>query len=119
MKQLRKYIWIFPILIIPVYLIVVQSTLRYKHTHILPDGTVISHSHLPVNETGNGTSHQHTKRELLFYSLVNIHLHNTTSTEVVDFRTTLIFEKFINTEVLSKSFSVFYHKVSRAPPTIS
>jgi hypothetical protein len=102
-----------------VYLIVIQSSIQFKHTHILPDGTVITHSHLPVNETENGTPHQHTKRELLFYSLVNIHLHNNSSTEVVNLSTTLIFEKFVNTTVLLKAFTVFLFRASRAPPIFS
>lgn len=70
MVKLRKHISILAILLIPVYMLVLGSTIRNRHSHVLPNGVVITHSH-PFTDakTGLPLKHGHTSNQVLFYQL--------------------------------------------------
>ncbi|MBL7970233.1 MAG: hypothetical protein JNL03_01825 [Prolixibacteraceae bacterium] len=70
MVQLRKHIQFLAILLIPVYLLVLGSSIKNRHTHVLPNGIIITHSH-PFTDAGTGLplKHSHTKNQILFYQL--------------------------------------------------
>lgn len=69
MVRLRKHISILAILLIPVYLLVLGSTIRNKHSHVLPNGAVITHSHPFTDSNGEPVKHSHTSNQVLFYQL--------------------------------------------------
>jgi hypothetical protein len=69
MIKLRKHIALFALLLIPVYLLVLGSTIRNRHSHVLPNGLVITHSHPFTDATGKPIKHSHTPNQILFYQL--------------------------------------------------
>ncbi len=69
MLRLRKHISILAILLIPVYLLVLGSTIRNRHSHVLPNGLVITHSHPFTDASGQPVKHGHTANQILFYQL--------------------------------------------------
>jgi len=70
MVKLRKNIQILAVLLIPVYLLVMGNSILNRHTHMLPNGIVITHSH-PFTDTKTGlpVKHNHTPNQVLFYQL--------------------------------------------------
>lgn len=69
MVKLRKHISFLAILLIPVYLLVLGSSIRNKHSHVLPNGLVITHSHPFTDSNGEPVKHSHTNNQVLFYQL--------------------------------------------------
>lgn len=70
MVKLRKYIQILAVLLIPVYLLVMGNSILNRHTHVLPNGIVITHSHpFTDSKTGLPVKHSHTPNQVLFYQL--------------------------------------------------
>lgn len=58
-------------LVLPVYLFIVQSSITNRHTHFFANGMVISHSH-PFDHSEKGAAkHDHTQKEICFYSSLN------------------------------------------------
>jgi hypothetical protein len=58
------------LLLIPVYLLVLASWVKNRHTHVLPNGTIITHSHPFTDaETGFPVKHGHTQNQILFLQL--------------------------------------------------
>jgi hypothetical protein len=70
MINIRKHISFLAILLIPVYLLVLKSSIRNTHTHVLPNGVIIVHSH-PFTDakTGLPLKHSHSQNQILFYQL--------------------------------------------------
>jgi hypothetical protein len=69
MARLRKHISFLAILLVPVYLLVLGSTIRNRHSHVLPNGLVITHSHPFTDSNGEPVKHSHTSNQVLFYQL--------------------------------------------------
>ncbi|OFX55390.1 MAG: hypothetical protein A2066_10600 [Bacteroidetes bacterium GWB2_41_8] len=69
MVRLRKHISFLAILLIPVYLLVLGSTIKNRHSHVLPNGLVITHSHPFTDANGEPVKHSHTSNQVLFYQL--------------------------------------------------
>lgn len=69
MVKLRKHISFLAILLIPVYLLVLESSIKNKHSHVLPNGLVITHSHPFTDSNGEPVKHSHTPNQVLFYQL--------------------------------------------------
>lgn len=69
MIKLRKHITLIALLLIPVYLLVLGSTIRNRHSHVLPNGLVITHSHPFTDADGKPVKHGHTGNQFLFYQL--------------------------------------------------
>jgi len=70
MKRPRRHINLLALLLIPVYLLVLASWVKNRHTHVLPNGTIITHSH-PFTDakTGFPVKHGHTQNQILFLQL--------------------------------------------------
>ena len=70
MVKLRRNIHILAVLLIPVYLLVMGNSILNRHTHVLPNGMMITHSH-PFTDakTGLPVKHNHTPNQVLFYQL--------------------------------------------------
>lgn len=70
MVELRKNINVLAILLIPVYLLVMGNSILNRHTHVLPNGVVITHSHpFTDSKTGLPVKHNHTQNQIVFYQL--------------------------------------------------
>ncbi len=68
MKRVLFILMIFPVCF------VMFNNAAYKHQHILSDGQVIEHAHpfQPCSSNGgDGSGHQHTKSEILLYSIIS------------------------------------------------
>jgi hypothetical protein len=42
-----------------------------RHVHLLPDGCMVSHSHPLSKSSDAGPNHEHSKKELLIFSLIS------------------------------------------------
>lgn len=69
MVKLRKHIAFLAILLIPVYLLVLGNSIRNRHTHVLPNGVVITHSHPFTDDNGSPVKHGHTRNQIVFFQL--------------------------------------------------
>ncbi|NPD46958.1 MULTISPECIES: hypothetical protein [unclassified Lentimicrobium] len=59
------------LLAVLVLMLFFQSSLTFKHSHYLSDGSIITHAH-PFSDS-NGTQHTHHKSEITFLSLLIPH----------------------------------------------
>ena len=67
-RENRKLIFA---LVLPVYLFIVHSSITNRHTHFFANGIVIIHSH-PFDHHGTGAAkHNHTQKEICFYTSLN------------------------------------------------
>jgi hypothetical protein len=57
--------------ILPLFLMQFSNT-AYRHSHVLPDGQVVEHSH-PFRSSSDkpGPGHQHCNRELLLFTIIS------------------------------------------------
>jgi len=79
MVELRKNIKVFAILLIPLYLLVMGNSIRNRHTHVLPNGMVITHSHpFTDSKTGLPVKHSHSRNQIVFFQLFNFDFCDTT-----------------------------------------
>lgn len=101
--------------------ILVNNTI-FIHTHILPDGKVVEHSH-PFNSTGKNSdsqpNHHHTSQEILLLSYI-YHLFNKS---YIPFIVILFFNRTYYQHLLFElktSYSSSYKKVKspRSPPQL-
>lgn len=69
MVKLRININILAILLIPVYLLVVGNSIRNRHSHVLPNGMVITHSHPFTDAKGLPVKHSHSRNQIVFFQL--------------------------------------------------
>jgi hypothetical protein len=66
MKKVLFILMIFPVCF------VMFNNAAYRHQHILPDGQTIEHAHpFQPCKKGDATGHQHTKSEILLYSIIS------------------------------------------------
>ncbi len=69
MVKLRKHISWLALLLIPVYFLVLGSTVKNRHTHVLPNGVVITHSHPFTDASGKPIQHGHSRNQIAFFQL--------------------------------------------------
>ncbi len=70
MVELRKNINVLAILLIPLYLLVMGNSILNRHTHVMPNGVVITHSHpFTDSKTGLPVKHNHTRNQIVFFQL--------------------------------------------------
>jgi len=114
---IRKNTKVLFILILPVYFIIIQSSILNKHTHFFANGLVITHSHpLDKNSEDPINNHGHTKTEICLFSLLNINFHTVTPEYNIDFKPTEYSEAFISTNIQSEYISPIFQIVPRGPP---
>lgn len=117
MEFIRKNTKLLFILVLPVYFYIVQSSILNRHSHFLPNGMVITHSHpLDKNSEGADNNHHHNKTEICFFSNIHFDYYSVSpeiQLEIYDVPVTLGFhndgEKKIESHIL-------LHKQLRAPP---
>ena len=73
-------------LFVPLFFIVFQQSIENRHSHISPNGMVISHSH-PLNPDNAGEDHTHSRSEICFYFLVNFEFFSSSTEFYVNFKT--------------------------------
>ena len=103
MLKLRKHISFLAILLVPVYLLVLGSTVKNKHSHVLPNGLVITHSHPFTDSNGEPVKHSHTSNQVLFYQLFTFDFFQS-SPEVFVFADDSPIQRDINT-IYAEQFS--------------
>jgi hypothetical protein len=67
MGNLRKYIKVFIILILPVYLLLLANSMMNMHVHVLSGGMVVRHAHPFKTDAGSGEAHHHSSKDCSFY----------------------------------------------------
>jgi hypothetical protein len=67
-RENRKLIFA---LVLPVYLFIVQSSITNRHSHFCANGMVITHSHPFDHHERGATKHNHTQKEICFYTSLN------------------------------------------------
>ena len=67
MRLLRKYIKVFIVLILPVYLCLLASSIMNMHVHVLSNGMVVRHAHPFDHNAGSGKQHHHSDHDCSFY----------------------------------------------------
>ena len=68
LKQIRRYIKFGFVLLLPAYFIMLASSVLNRHTHVLPNGIMVTHSH-PFAKNADGekqTNHQHSGKDYVF-----------------------------------------------------
>ena len=106
------------VLLLNVYGLILVSNALFYHSHVTPDGRVISHAH-PFNkqdDSGPKKTHHHSKLELLLFFSDNYNLNEIqTETKALS---TIHFDKNLvhsNVAIISKEYS---QDSSRAPPRV-
>lgn len=117
MVRLRKHIQILAILLIPVYLLVLGSSIRNRHTHVLPNGIVITHSHPFADaRTGLPVEHSHTRNQILFYQLFTFDFFEHTPDTVPDRPVSALYDQFIACRPEAVTVCTFRLSLLRGPP---
>lgn len=68
LKIIRKYSKFGFVLLLPAYFLILANSILNRHTHILPNGIMVTHSH-PFAKNANGekqTTHNHSGKSFLF-----------------------------------------------------
>ena len=118
MEFIRKNTKVLFILILPVYFLIIQSSILNKHTHFFANGLVITHSHpLDKNSDDPVKSHGHSQSEIYLFSVLNINLHTATTQFFVDFNTSEKSETFIIADIQPKYTSPYFRISPRGPPS--
>jgi hypothetical protein len=67
MMHLRKYIKLFILLVLPVYLVLLANSMSNMHLHVLSNGMVVKHAHPFDREEDSQEHHSHSDAETCYY----------------------------------------------------
>ncbi|KOH43304.1 hypothetical protein [Sunxiuqinia dokdonensis] len=67
MMHLRKYIKLFILLLLPVYLVLLGNSMSNMHLHVLSNGMVVKHAHPFDREEDSQEHHSHSDAETCYY----------------------------------------------------
>lgn len=67
MMRLRKYIKLFILLVLPVYLVLLGNSMSNMHLHVLSNGMVVKHAHPFDREADRQDHHSHSDAETCYY----------------------------------------------------
>ncbi len=68
MRQIRRYARFGVVLLLPAYFTLLANSVMNRHTHVLPNGIMVTHAH-PYAKNANGesqTHHQHSGKGFVF-----------------------------------------------------
>lgn len=85
LKQIRRYIKFGFVLLLPAYFAMLASSVLNRHTHMLPNGIMVTHSH-PFAKNTNGekkTNHQHSGKDFVFLQSFCVGFYLTTDNTLV------------------------------------
>ncbi|MFV0269482.1 MAG: hypothetical protein ACK5HT_20355 [Draconibacterium sp.] len=118
MAFIRRNTRLLFVFILPVYLYIVQNTIKNEHTHVFANGIVITHSH-PVCGHGEPTDkHQHSQKEISLFASLHIDLYLAPVFSDVDFEINVEQSEFlIQNEHFNRNY-LFRYSHPRGPPSI-
>jgi hypothetical protein len=119
MIRLRQILRYSILLLLPMYFIVLGNSISNRHTHILPNGFLVSHAHpFEKGDTPGKNNHDHTQTQYFFYQSLD-NLSHTIGSEQIDFS---VFQSEVEIESKSPISSYISESISfskgRSPPTI-
>jgi len=121
MRLIRKYAGYLILLVLPAYFLLLENSIRNKHTHVLANGLVVTHSHpLQKNEPGKPfNQHGHSKREIHFFQLFSVDFFENSSTLYYTSPVPWLLREIIPGSEDKPTLNVFLTCLSRAPPALS
>lgn len=116
MSFIRKHTNLLFVLILPVYLYIVQTSIQNKHTHVYANGIVVTHSH-PLSGGDNPIkNHKHSQREICLYASLHFDLYETPDLVAFDFEEPEIHADYFIYDEREKAVPVLLNTIPRAPP---
>lgn len=96
------------------------TSLITLHSHVLPDGRIIAHSHPLPGSSDHEERHKHTSWEYIIFDAVG-HLYQADNLTVVDIRIDAkqLFARIDDGQTNPTSYIFFYSQTKRAPPFLS
>ncbi|WP_299584046.1 hypothetical protein [uncultured Sunxiuqinia sp.] len=67
MRRLYKYIKVFILLVLPVYLALLANSMQNMHVHVLSNGMVVKHAHPLKHDSEGDKHHSHSDSEICYY----------------------------------------------------
>ncbi|WP_319271924.1 hypothetical protein [uncultured Draconibacterium sp.] len=116
MNLIRKHTNLLFVLILPVYLYIVQTSIQNKHTHVYANGIVVTHSHPTDDADGPNNDHKHSQREINLYSSLHSDLYETPELTAFNFEAPVIHFDYIIYNEQEVTIPVSLHTIPRAPP---
>ncbi|WP_321369113.1 hypothetical protein [uncultured Draconibacterium sp.] len=115
MSLIRKHTNLLFVLILPVYLYIVQTSIQNKHTHVYANGIVVTHSH-PSSGDDPITDHNHSQREICLYASLHFDLYEIPEFPEFDFEVPAVHTNYFVYDEQGKTVPVIFHNIPRAPP---
>lgn len=117
MEFIRKNTKLIFILVLPVYFYIVQSSILNQHSHFLPNGMVITHSHpLDKNSEDSNGDHHHNKTEICFFSNIHFDYYLVSPQIQLEIYDVPIALGFYISDDKNTETDILHHKQLRAPP---
>ena len=120
-EVLRKHIKFLFLLLLPVYFLVVQSSIATKHTHVFTNGIIITHAH-PLSMGDNDASmpeHDHTDKELQIYASLYFEFYETSQLDFIGFNPVEISYEYVEGFNKQLDYRFPHSKITlRGPPSI-
>lgn len=113
---IRKHTNLLFVLILPVYLYIVQTSIKNKHTHVYANGIVVSHSHPTADEAGNKNDHKHTQREINLFASLHSDFYETPDEAGFNFEVPYVCIDYIVFNERKVTKPVALYLIPRAPP---
>ncbi len=117
-RHFRKYVKIGFVLLLPAYFAILANSVLNRHTHILPDGMIITHAH-PLTKDADGqkqSNHQHSGKDFVFLQsfCIDFYTLSTFSFDFIDFKYPQ--EKNVFLPEPSQKDVFIFDNSQRAPP---
>ena len=116
LKLIRKHTNLLFVLILPVYLYIVQTSIQNKHTHVYANGIVVAHSHPTSDSDGSGNNHNHSQREINLYSSLHSDFYETPGLTAFNFEVPVDHIDYIVYNEQEVSIPVLLLSIPRGPP---
>lgn len=121
MEYIRKNIRIILLLLLPLYFLVVQSTITTRHTHVLANGLVVTHYH-PFFSGETDTpfkDHGHSEKELRILALLHFEFYATPDPVAAIFEPVeLHYEYLVSWQEQFNNRSNYSKIIPRGPPVL-
>lgn len=114
--RLRKYIKLFILLVLPVYLVLLGNSMSNMHLHVLSNGMVVKHAHPFERKADSQDRHSHSDAEACYYQAFFLDFFDTSQPIqqlIVDLSTS---EMIVPPMVLDCSFQHANPNYLRGPP---
>ena len=118
-RILRRYMKFGFVLLLPAYFTILVNSVVNKHTHILPNGFVLTHAHpYDSSDAGFPKKHHHSEKEFFFFQSFSISDYNTADNDVVFQKISKPCQVFIISQIENVTLGVFSaDNPRRGPPS--